>query len=135
MNLVINSRNVILSECHYYPSFLLNIISVGLLAMYGYEFLIKKNICNIILNGVTMFVGQLNNEIYLLSQPVNVVQISGKCPRIDNVLEVYLWHCRLGHINKNRINRLAQEGIFEVGDCESLPTCESEVNFSAEVKQ
>ena len=57
MNLVINSHNVILSECHYYPSFLLNIISVGLLAMYGYQFLIKKNICNIILNSVTIFVG------------------------------------------------------------------------------
>ena len=44
MNLVINSRTVILSECHYYPSFLLNIISVDLLAMYGYKFLIKKNL-------------------------------------------------------------------------------------------
>ena len=42
MNLVINSRNIILSECHYYPNFLLNIIFVGLLAMYSYEFLIKK---------------------------------------------------------------------------------------------
>ena len=42
MNLVINSRNVILSECHYCLSFLLNIISVGLLIMYSYEFLIKK---------------------------------------------------------------------------------------------
>ena len=72
-NLVINSYNVILSECHYYPSFLLNIISVGLLAMNSYEFLIKKNICNIILNSVTIFVGQLNNGIYLLSQPVNMV--------------------------------------------------------------
>ena len=57
MNLVINSRNVILSECHYCPSFLLNIISVSLLAMYGYDFLVKGNICNIILNGVTIFVG------------------------------------------------------------------------------
>ena len=54
-----------------------------------------------------------------------MVQTSGKRPRIDNVSEVYLWHYRLGHINKNRINRLAQEGILEVGDCESLPTCES----------
>ena len=125
MNLVINSRNIILSECHYCPSFLLNIIFVGLLAMYGYDFLIKRNICNIILNGVTIFVGQLNNGIYLLSQPVNVVQKFGKRSRIDNVSEVYLWHCRLGHINKNRINRLAQERILEVGDCESLPTCES----------
>ena len=71
------------------------------------------------MNGVTIFVGQLNNEIYFLSQPVNVVQTSGKRLRIDNVSEVYLWHCRLGHINKNRINMLAQEGIIEVGDFES----------------
>ena len=42
MNLVINSRNVILSECHYCLNFLLNIISVGLLAMYSYKILIKK---------------------------------------------------------------------------------------------
>ena len=42
MNLIINSQNVILSECHYCPSFLLKIISVGLLAMNGYQFLIKK---------------------------------------------------------------------------------------------
>ena len=54
-----------------------------------------------------------------------MVQKFGKRPRIDNVSEVYLWHCRLGHINKNRINRLAQERILEVSDCESLPTCES----------
>ena len=93
--------------------------------MYSYEFLIKENIYNIILNDVTIFVGQLNNGIYLLSQSVNVVETSGKCPRINNVSELYLWHCRLDHINKNRINRLAQQGILEVGDCESLPTCES----------
>ena len=93
--------------------------------MYGYQFLIKENIYNIILNGVIMFVGQLNNGIYFLSQPVNVVQTFDKRPRIDNMSEVYLWHCRLGHINKNRIKRLAQEGILEVGYCESLPTCES----------
>ena len=54
-----------------------------------------------------------------------MVQKFGKRSRIDNVSEVYLWHCRLGHINKNRINRLAQEGILEVSDCELLPICES----------
>ena len=54
-----------------------------------------------------------------------MVQTSDKRPRMNNVSEVYLWQCRLGHINKNRINRLAQEEILEVGDCESLPTYES----------
>ena len=51
------------------------------------------------------------------------VYSTGKHPRLDSVSDIYLWHCRLGHINKNRINRLTQEGIFEVSDCESLPTC------------
>ena len=54
-----------------------------------------------------------------------MVQTSDKCPRMENMSEVYLWHYRLGHIYKNRINRLAQEGILEVGDCESLSTYES----------
>ena len=50
---------------------------------------------------------------------------SNKCPRISDVSDIYFWHCRLGHVNKNRINRLIQEKILEVSDCESLPTCES----------
>ena len=51
--------------------------------------------------------------------------ISNKLLRIDDVTDAYLWHCRLRHINKNRINRLAQEEIFDKYDYESLPTCES----------
>ena len=41
IKLVFKSNIIILSEYHFYPSFLLNIISVGLLTMYGYEILIK----------------------------------------------------------------------------------------------
>ena len=48
-----------------------------------------------------------------------------KCPRLDNITDIYLWNCRLGHINKNRINRLTKKKIFKVDDCESLTTCES----------
>ena len=42
IKLVFKSNIIVLCECHFWPSFLLNIISVGLLAMYGYEILIKK---------------------------------------------------------------------------------------------
>ena len=42
IKLVFKSNIIVLCECHFCPSFLLNIISVGLLAMYGYEILIKK---------------------------------------------------------------------------------------------
>ena len=54
-----------------------------------------------------------------------VMYMTNKCPKIDKVNEIYLWHCRLGHINKNKIKRLAQQGILEINDYESLPTCES----------
>ena len=63
--------------------------------------------------------------IYTLSQSVCVIYTSNKYPRIDNVMNVYLWHCRLDHINKNRINRLTKEKIFNINNCESLSICES----------
>ena len=40
-------------------------------------------------------------------------------------MDVYLCHYRLNHMNKNRINRLIKEKIFEINNCESLPTYES----------
>ena len=66
--------------------------------------------------------GPLNNKIYILSQSVSIMYTSGKHPRIDDVSDIYLWHYRLVYVNKNRINRLTQEKILEVSDCESLPT-------------
>ena len=48
-----------------------------------------------------------------------------KRPRVDNVMDVYLWHCRLGHINKNRMNRLSKEKILKLNDYESSSTYES----------
>ena len=49
----------------------------------------------------------MKHDIYTLSWPMNVIYMTNKHPKIDKVNEIYLWHCRLGHINKNRINRLA----------------------------
>ena len=42
IKLVFQSNIITLSNCHFYPFFLLNIISVSLLAMYDYKILIKK---------------------------------------------------------------------------------------------
>ena len=61
----------------------------------------------------------------MASQPVSVMNTLNKYPRTDNVIVVYLWHYRLDHINKNRIDRLIKEGVLEINDCESLSTCES----------
>ena len=42
IKLVFKFNVIILSECCFCPSFLLNIISIGLLVKYDYEILIKK---------------------------------------------------------------------------------------------
>ena len=42
LKLVFESHTIVLSDYHFYPSFFLNIISIGLLAMNNYEISIKK---------------------------------------------------------------------------------------------
>ena len=42
IRLVFESQFIVLNECHYCPSFLLNVISVGLLAKSNDEISIKK---------------------------------------------------------------------------------------------
>ena len=66
---------------------------------------IKKDYYDIIIDDVTIMQGQQRNGIYILSQPVSVMYTSKKYHRLDNVSDIYLWHYRLGHINKNRINK------------------------------
>ena len=54
---VFESGVVMLNDCHFCPTFMMNVISVGLLAKAGYEILIKENYCNIILNDIIIFYG------------------------------------------------------------------------------
>ena len=114
-----------LDDCHYCPSFMMNIISVGLLAKLDYKFIIKDNFCDIIMNDTTIIHGQLKHGIYIILWPISIIYTPSKCPKLDNVNESYLWHCRFNHVNKNRIDRMIKECILEIDDCESLPTCES----------
>ena len=81
----------------------MNVISVGLLAKLSFKFLIKDNFNDIIMNDTIIICGQLK---YILSQSVDVMYTSNKYLKISNVSDSYLWHCRLGHMNKNRIDKL-----------------------------
>ena len=83
----------------------MNVIFVEPLAKDRFTLSIQNDFCDIIMNGIKIMHRQLRNGIYKWSQPVSIVYATNKCPRVDNVTDAYLWHCRLGHINKNRINR------------------------------
>ena len=57
LQLVFESSSVMLDDCDYCPSFLMNIISVGLLAKLGYKFIIKDDFCDIIMNDTIIMHG------------------------------------------------------------------------------
>ncbi|GJT09728.1 zinc finger, CCHC-type containing protein [Tanacetum coccineum] len=42
-----------------------------------------------------------------------------------NLDSTFLWHCRLGHINKKRIEKLQRDGILKSIDNESFDVCVS----------
>ena len=63
----------------------------------------------------------------LLILPLNdeVLIIKNKKRKRDDTNETFLWHCRLGHINESRINKLYKDNFFGPYDYKSLETCES----------
>ena len=67
LSLAFESCRVELVDCHYCPSFIMSIISVGLLASCGYELLIKGDIYHVIMNNSMIIKAKLNNGIYILS--------------------------------------------------------------------
>ena len=44
---------------------------------------------------------------------------------MSNKDETYMWHCRLGHINKTRISTLSKSGYLDEFDPNSYDVCES----------
>ena len=67
----------------------MNVISIDLLIKDGYNFFIKKDYCDIIMNDVTIMHGQLKHGICTISQHVSIMYTSNKCPRID-IMDIYL---------------------------------------------
>ena len=61
-----------------------------------------------------------STELFKVAKPK-----SNKRQKVDSNLETYLWHLRLGHINIDRINRLAKDGPLKELTVGTLSICES----------
>ena len=57
VELCFESCKILLNDCHFCPLFLLNVIFVGQLGIEGYDFSIKKDILNIIVNDMSVMCG------------------------------------------------------------------------------
>ena len=114
-----------LDNCYYVPSITKNIISISCLDKIGFSFIIKDNCCSIYLNDMFYGIAQLINGLYVLNLDMPIYNINTKRVKSNDSNPTYLWHCRLGHINENRISKLHKDGILDSFDFESYETCES----------
>ncbi|KAD6118936.1 hypothetical protein E3N88_10207 [Mikania micrantha] len=120
---------VILKNILYAPSLTRNIISVSLLRQYGYDFKFVDNDIHVSLNHMFYFKAMPCNGIYELvhdntTYDSSMYQATTKRLKLD-LSDSYLWHCRLGHINKNRMQKLQKNGLLKTNENDSFDVCES----------
>ncbi|WVZ57947.1 hypothetical protein U9M48_008275 [Paspalum notatum var. saurae] len=66
------------------------------------------------------------NGLYVLDlEDEPILNINVKRLKPSDLNPVYIWHCRLGHINKKRVEKLHKYGLLDSFDYESFETCES----------
>ena len=70
--------------------------------------------------------GILTNGLFILNEKSTIMNMDVNVKRkIEKVNNSYLWHCRLGHIREERIQKLHKGGYLDLFDYESFVTCES----------
>ena len=78
----------------------------------GYSFASENNGCVISKNNMFMAFAPIVNGLFVLSLDDSpVYNISAKKPRLNELSPTYMWHCRLGHISENRMERLHSDGL------------------------
>jgi len=118
---------LVLENCYYVSKFVSNIISISMLDKRGFRMIFNNNICSIYHDDDLYVNGYLQRDIYVLldvnHNSIMHVSSSFKRKRDNQVNKTYFWHCRLGHIDEKRINKLHKEGYLD--NYESYETCES----------
>ncbi|GKB06777.1 retrotransposon protein, putative, ty1-copia subclass [Tanacetum coccineum] len=125
-----NGLVICLDNCHYAPSITRGVISVHRLVENGFVqcftdfgFSVSKN--NVFYFNVIPSNGIYEIDMHDLVPNINsIYNVSTKRAK-HNLDSTYLWHCRLAHISKKRIEKLQHEGLLKSTDDESFDQCVS----------
>ncbi|KAJ9553210.1 hypothetical protein OSB04_017255 [Centaurea solstitialis] len=114
-----------LENCYYVPKMIKNVISFDLLVDQGFYYKYDYKLISCFKNDVFYFKATPSNGLYVLNLQENkeVYHISKRSKEIED--QTYLWHCRLGHINKKRIEQLQKGGLLGSFDFRPFNNCES----------
>ena len=119
---------LVLNNTFYVPSFRRNLISIPLLDKLGYCVTFGNFGVNLSTNSTNIGYGVLIDGLYQLSLVVNGEYIfhtdkaTSKRSRIQE-RSFMLWHKRLGHISRERVERLIKNDILPFFDFEDMEIC------------
>jgi hypothetical protein len=128
-----NDFTLYLHDVFYVPSMRRNLIYVSCLDDDGFDYLFSKKKCLITFNDEVVGRALRHDKLYLLSikdfinvisfeNNVNVSSSKNKRKRINDVSSK-LWHRRLGHISRGRIERLVKESILPSLEFSNFEQC------------
>nr|GEW21017.1 hypothetical protein [Tanacetum cinerariifolium] len=119
-----NGLIIVLDNCHYTPSITRGVVSVSRLVDKGFTQCFTNFELSVLMNNILYFNAITVNGIYEIDMrdstlPIvnSMYSISNKRTK-SNLDSTYLWHCRLAHINKKRIEKLQHGGLLKSTDNE-----------------
>ncbi|KAJ9566324.1 hypothetical protein OSB04_002290 [Centaurea solstitialis] len=115
-----------LETCYYVPKMIKIILSFDLLVDQGFYYKYDYKMISCIKNDMFYFKATPSNGLYILNlQESNneIYHISKQSKDIED--QTYLWHWRLGHINKKRVELLQKGGLLGAFDFKPFSNCES----------
>ncbi|GJW08676.1 zinc finger, CCHC-type containing protein [Tanacetum coccineum] len=119
---------IVLDNCHFTHTVTSGVVSISHLVENGYSHTFMNYGISVLKDNVFYFNAIPHDGIYeidmhnLYPNVSSTFNVSNK--RVKYSLDSsYLWHCRLGHINKKRMDKLQRDGILQSTYNESLEKC------------
>nr|GEX06537.1 hypothetical protein [Tanacetum cinerariifolium] len=112
---------IVLNNCHYVPSITRGVVSVSRLYEDGFVNRFVDNAIQVSRNNVVCFSAIPRDGIFKIdlsnsfTNESYIYAVSNKRSKLD-LDSALLWHCRLGHISKKRIEKLQHNRLLDSSD-------------------
>nr|GFC22845.1 hypothetical protein [Tanacetum cinerariifolium] len=130
---------IVLNNCHNAPSITRGIISVFRLYEDGFINRFMNNTIQVSRSNMVYFSAIPRDGIFEIdlsnsyTNESSIYVVSNKRAKLD-LDSALLWHCRLGHINKKRIEKLQHNGLLDSSDLRAFEKCVSYMSEKMERK-
>ncbi|GKA80251.1 retrotransposon protein, putative, ty1-copia subclass [Tanacetum coccineum] len=113
---------IVLDNCHFTPTVTRGVVSISRLVNKGYIHTFTNYGISVLKDNVFYFNAIPRDGIY-------EIDMHNLYPNVSSSYIVssiyYLWHCRLGHINKKHMDMLQRDGLLQPTHDESHEKCTS----------